>query len=38
MWVKIEKADDGKFYYFNDTAREKMFRYTEMDTIPVGTN
>uniref|UniRef100_A0A8R1I5H5 receptor protein-tyrosine kinase n=1 Tax=Caenorhabditis japonica TaxID=281687 RepID=A0A8R1I5H5_CAEJA len=32
MWVRINKVN-GSYSYFNNSAKEYMFNYTEMDTI-----
>lgn len=35
MWVKVDRGEDGKIFYYNETAKETMFKYIEMDTIAV---
>lgn len=34
FWVRIDRVN-GSLHYYNETAKEYMFKYTEMDAIEV---
>ncbi|GMR60273.1 hypothetical protein PMAYCL1PPCAC_30468, partial [Pristionchus mayeri] len=34
MWLKIEQTTDGNYHYYNETAKQLMFNYTETEKMP----